>query len=301
MPTACAPGSCSCPCSQSALAIPLILFLVLLSGALVLFTLRVTASQMRVGQALGCLVLGLWLVLGLTCLMVVWPRMPGDLLIPVMILLLAPAFAMWRFLAAGYRDADRRKAVAAWARSQGLSFRAGKDGQMGGRYPKFRCLNYCDDCYAYNIAEGVHDGRIICAFDYYYPAAPDTAIPNNFSAVIVETGLLLKPLFIRPVNVNDKVAQSVGINDIDFESAEFRREFYVASPDPRCAFDVLHQATIEFLLGSPRFHLNFEGAHIIAYRDVITTFAVEDFQAALRVLCGILDRLPKSVIHELKG
>ena len=42
--------------------------------------------------------------------------------------------------------------------------------------------------------------------------------------------------------------------EIEFESTEFSKEFHVKSPDRRWAFDVLSQATMEFLLALPQVH-----------------------------------------------
>ena len=58
-----------------------------------------------------------------------------------------------------------------------------------------------------------------------------------------------------------------GFDDIDFESDEFSREFCVKAADRRWAFDVIHQATMEFLLAAPRFTIELAGPRVMAYRD----------------------------------
>ena len=83
------------------------------------------------------------------------------------------------------------------------------------------------------------------------------------------------------------------------ESAEFNREFHVASPDRRWAFDVLPQSTMEFLLESPKFILEFQLCQIMACRDDL--FQPGDFDAAIEVIEGILSRLPASLVQELQG
>ena len=49
-----------------------------------------------------------------------------------------------------------------------------------------------------------------------------------------------------------------GHDDIDFESAEFSRNFYVKSSDRKWAFDILHARAMEFLLAE-------DGARTLAY------------------------------------
>ena len=55
-------------------------------------------------------------------------------------------------------------------------------------------------------------------------------------------------LLIRPEGVFDKMAGAFGFDDIDFESAEFSRQFYVKSPDRRFAYDVVNAGMMDFLL-----------------------------------------------------
>ncbi|MHC4671260.1 MAG: hypothetical protein ACYTBZ_02140, partial [Planctomycetota bacterium] len=122
---------------------------------------------------------------------------------------------------------------------------------------------------------------------------------HYFSAVLINSGLPLKPLVIRPERFFDKITEFFGYDDIDFELNEFSRKFYVKSPDKKWAFDVIHQATMEFLLECPTFNLDFQGPYVLAYRS--STFDIEEFSAAIAVIEGILDRFPEYLLRELKG
>ena len=55
-------------------------------------------------------------------------------------------------------------------------------------------------------------------------------------------------LLIRPEGFFDKVAGAFGFDDIDFESEEFSRAFFVKSSDKRFAYDVLHPRMLELLM-----------------------------------------------------
>jgi hypothetical protein len=118
--------------------------------------------------------------------------------------------------------------------------------------------------------------------------------------VLINSGLPLKSLVIRPEHFFDKVTEFFGYDDIDFELNEFSRKFYVKSPDKKWAFDVIHQATMEFLLDSPKFHLELQGPYVMAYHKS-STFDIEEFSAAIAVIEGVLDRLPEYLLRELKG
>ncbi len=199
----------------------------------------------------------------------------------------------------------RREAMAQLARSLGLSFDPEEDYGMDDRFASFSCLRQGEQRYAYNTLQGMVREHPVRAFDYHYETYSTdskgrrTTHHHHFSAVIVDSGLPLKPLFIRPEGFLDKITEFFGWDDIDFESAEFSRKFYVKSPDKRWAFDVIHQATMEFLLESPVFTLDFQGRHVMAYRD--NKFDPQEFIVALEVIEGVLSRLPKSVLRELKG
>jgi len=202
------------------------------------------------------------------------------------------------------RAEERRKKLAGWAFSQNYNFDPSRNGHIDDIYPQFKCLRHGNERYGYNIIEGTFGGLPFRSFDYHYETHSTDSKGNRqtqhhyFSAVAVDAALPLKPLFIRNERIFDKLAEFVGFDDIDFESTEFSKQFYVKSPDKKWAYDVLHQATMEFLLASPRFYLELQGCHVMAYRN--NTFTLEDIAGALQVISGILHRLPESLQQELK-
>jgi len=199
----------------------------------------------------------------------------------------------------------RREALLALAERRGWSFNSEHDDGMESRYASFSCLQSGSGRYAYNILEGpVREGRI-CGFDYHYETQStdsqghSTTDHHYFSAVVIDTGLALKPLLIRPETFFDKIGELFGFDDIDFESAEFSRRFCVKAEDRRFAFDVISQSTMEFLLAAPEFAIQFAGCSVMAHRSAL--FEPAEFEQALDVLAGIIDRLPEYLLRELKG
>lgn len=194
-------------------------------------------------------------------------------------------------------SAQRRKELASWASSVGLTFSPGHDRSYENRYPEFGCLRRGHSRYAYNIASGSWKDRWLEVFDYRYVTGHGkNRSTHTFSAIIIRTDLPLKPLHIRAENAFDKLTEFFGADDIDFESHQFSREFHVKSPDKKWAFDVLHQRTMEFLLAQPKYTIEFDTRSIICWRN--RRFSSQMREGAINVVEGILDRLPEYVIRE---
>jgi len=221
-----------------------------------------------------------------------------DTLIIVVIVLAVAALAAWQYYAAQ----RRRKELAQWAASQSLTFDPGRDHSFDGKFQAFGCLRQGSNRYAYNLMAGRWRGCAFLGFDYHYETYSHDSKGHRqthhhrFSAVVLGSPAPLKSLFLRPEGFFDRVTEFLGFDDIDFESIEFSRAFYVKSPEKRWAYDVLHPRTMEFLLKSPRFTLQFDEEHAIAYRS--SQFAPQEFEAAAEVLRGILERLPRYLVEE---
>lgn len=223
---------------------------------------------------------------------------PAVILIPLVI---AAVIAVIVFSAMA--AAKRRNELEAWAAGKGLRFDASRDSAFDERFADFSCLRQGSNRYAYSLMRGDWNGRAFLGFDYHYETYSHDkhgrkTHHHRFSAVILDSPLPLRPLFIRPEGFFDKVTEFFGYDDIDFESAEFSRCFYVKSPDKRWAYDVLHQRAMQFLLDRPRFTLQFDSAHVIAYRG--SCFGAPDFQAAADTIAGLLDAMPEYLQRQLK-
>jgi hypothetical protein len=115
--------------------------------------------------------------------------------------------------------------------------------------------------------------------------------------VVLSSALPLEPLFIRPEGFFDKIGEFFGGGDIDFESAEFSRRFYVKADDRRWAYDVIHQRTMEFLLNRPKSQIQFDRNSTICWTG--RTFDPSGFEAAFGTIEGILDGFPEYLVRQL--
>jgi hypothetical protein len=218
--------------------------------------------------------------------------MEPGVFIPLIVLVVGGLIAL-----AIYSHYQRRKLLAAWAAEHGLRFDHTKDRSLDERYPGFKCLRRGRRRFAYNRVSGERAGLSMTAFDYHYETGSGkNRRTHNFSAVIVESPVPLKPLHVRPENFLDRITEFVGFDDIDFESAEFSRKFYVKSPDKRWAYDVIHPRMMEFLLAAPRRSFQFDNGSVIAWGS--TRFKPEQFDGAFGLIRGILERLPKYLYRD---
>lgn len=201
--------------------------------------------------------------------------------------------------------AKRRKELSEWGAAHGLTFTPDSNYGWDARFPAFRCLRQGDNRYAYNILFGRWGERSFIGFDYHYETHSTDSKGHrqthhhHFSAVILEAGIPLQPLEIRPEGFFDRIGAFFGFEDINFESAEFSRKFHVTAPDRRWAYDVLHVRSIEYLMAAPVFSIAFDDARVIAHRSA--TFRPDEFGQAADVIAGLLDRLPDYLVRQQVG
>jgi hypothetical protein len=223
--------------------------------------------------------------------------------LPVVPILFAVVIVL-AFLVSRHFDAKRRKTILDWARSHRLTFSEAKDHRFCNRYPEYLFLQQGENYYAHNTLTGLWNGRPFLGFDYHYETHSHNSKGGRqtqhhfFSAVVIPSDIILNPLTLRPEGVFDKITEFFGYDDIDFESAEFSRRFYVTSTDKRWAYDVIHPRMMEFLLAAPRFNIQFGFKSVIAYKN--SRFSTEDYAAAADLISGILDRFPVYLIQQQK-
>lgn len=151
----------------------------------------------------------------------------------------------------------RRVALAALAEARGLSFHPTYDRELAGRLAHLRGLDQGGNRFAQNILSGTWRGHAITAFEFHYETTSTDSKGNRtthhhfLQVLTLALGWPFPTLHVGPEGILSKIAQAVGYDDIDFESAEFSRRFCVRSADRRFAYAVCHAAMIEHLLAHP--------------------------------------------------
>ena len=222
-----------------------------------------------------------------------------DFIIPILMALVTifSVACLWVFYAASDR---RRKALRIWAEERGLAFYDGEDRSMHERFGHLECLDRTLNQYACHVMQGLWGGLAITAFDYHYLIGfRYIQRVRALSAMVAASPVVLKPLLIRREGALDRLGKAIGINGIDFESAEFSRTHHVTSTDPKWAYDVIHPRMMAFLMEGQDYNIEFAPGHVIVWREEL--FTTEDFDDAVDFVRGILDLLPEYLVNQQTG
>lgn len=211
----------------------------------------------------------------------------------------------------GYLAAKkRREALAALALELGWRFHPGRDRDHDDEYEHFEIFRRGHSRAAYNTLTGVVeiDGRPFPAKmgDFTYKVTQHTGkstrtVTYRFSYMILHLPFLPTPnLLIRREGMFDKIAGAFGLDDIDFESAEFSKRFYVKSTDKRFAYDIIHPRMMEFLLGSDPPTVDIEYGRC-CLSDGRHRWSPQEFRGRLGWVQRFFDHWPDHVTAELEA
>jgi hypothetical protein len=186
---------------------------------------------------------------------------------------------------------QRRDALAALARRLGLSFYEEKDRDLAQTLGFLDKLYLGSNRYVYNRLSGEYQGHPVMAFEYHYQTQSGKHTHHHhFSVLTLKLPRTFPELLITPEGIFSKIAQSLGYDDFDMESAEFSRAFCVRSPDKKFAYDVCHPQMMEYLLARRHLAIEIEGnALALAYDACLD---VTEIEPSLRQLVEIRRLMP---------
>ena len=199
-------------------------------------------------------------------------------------------------IAGFYAGKKRREAMQQLALRLGLRFSPEHDRYMADRYEFLNRLRQGSNRYAYNVLSGCYRDHEIKAFDYHYETHSTDSKGNRqthhhcFSFFILELGKAFPELTITKEGFFSKLAQTVGFDDIDFESHEFSRRFAVRSKDKKFAYDFCNARMIDYLLGHPDINIEVD-RHSLAL-GFASCLQVEEIEPHLEQLIQIRERMP---------
>ncbi len=197
-----------------------------------------------------------------------------------------------------------KKRVAAYvdfADNRGWTF-IEKDHAMPGQFEAFGPFGKGNDRYCQWILRGRHDSTPFQVFSYHYETETRDSKGNrqvhhhHHKVAVVQTRVSAPALTIVPENIFHKIGDALGGEDIDFESDEFSRKFWVKCKDRKFAYDVITPKMMEHLLQHRGWRIEWRGQVLMIWKA--GSIKLQDTDPMLQTIAGIHKRIPRHVRAE---
>ena len=166
-------------------------------------------------------------------------------------------------------------------------------------YQSFDRLSVGDSRRAANVMTGEFEGLKLTMFDYRYSTGSGKSRQtHHLSFAALDTQMSFTKLQIRPESFFDGVASALGFDDIDFESDEFSRAFYVKSMNKKYAYDVIHTRMMEFLLANRGWSIEMLGPSILVYNGQVLD--ADEFLGAAKFAREFIRQLPDYLVQKIR-
>ncbi|HSM59213.1 MAG TPA: hypothetical protein VK849_00395 [Longimicrobiales bacterium] len=222
-------------------------------------------------------------------------------LLAIVLILVAAAFAAHYYQRL---ERERRTALEYLAAELGLRFDGSRDPSYHRRYAHglFRRGRK-------RLAENTLHGTLSlggrsCAVrmgDYRYTTGSGkNQRTHRLSYLVLHVPWVGTPdLLIRRERIGDKIGSGIGFDDIDFESEEFSRRFWVKASDRKHAYDVVHAGMMRFLLDGPQPHVEIvdDACLVLDGRD---RWSPEEFRGWLAWAGAFFDLWPEHLTERYR-
>jgi len=200
---------------------------------------------------------------------------------------------------AAYQAHLRRKMWEEIAQRYGFRFHHGDPKRILRSEPGFSLFDQGHSKKVERTLEGTWKGRPLLVFDYRYrTGSGKNQQTHTLTAVMAWLPLRAAAhLKIRPEHFGDWLVSAFGFEDIDFEYGEFNRRFHVTCDDKRFAYDICHSGMIEFLMTDDGHCWELLDDRLLFYSRQWKTFDPQEFERALALLDGFLERLPGYLVR----
>lgn len=168
-------------------------------------------------------------------------------------------------IAAARAAKKRREAFASLARRLGLHFFPERNPGLARQFGFLDKLAQGSNRYAFNILSGSFRDHSVHVFDFHYETYSRDSKGRRqthhhyFSCLLLALEKPFPEMTIAREGLFSKIAQSLGYDDIDFESHEFSRTFCVRSKSKKFAYDFCHARMMEYLLQNQDLAIEVEG------------------------------------------
>ena len=136
-----------------------------------------------------------------------------------------------------------------------------------GQFAEFSPFNIGYSQRASHIFEGTFEGLDWVAFQYQYTTGSGrNRTTHTYSIAVITYPMAFHETSLSRENILTSIGKVVGIRDIEFESEEFNRAFYVKCADKKFAYDLFHPRMMEFLLAAFRHNMQIKGTRMLVHQ-----------------------------------
>lgn len=199
------------------------------------------------------------------------------------------------------QEKKRREALRAIAAREGWSFQDKDTRDIPKRYEGFEPFGQGHTRYAFNIMRGRYEEAPFELFDYHYAVTTSNGKSSQthhyyHRVCMVEMPLASPGLSIKDEHLGHKIMDALGGEDIDFESDEFSRRFWVRCPDRRFAYDVIHTGMMEYLLPLRKWTWQWRGTWLVVVHQ--GKLRPADVRSTLALAQGFRARVPRHLLPQ---
>jgi hypothetical protein len=212
----------------------------------------------------------------------------------ILLIIAAGGGAVWLYF---YMQKLRRQKLAEVAQQLGLTYYPGRTQGLHNRYGVFELFQRGDSHHSYDLISGYRDGIEVMIFDFSYTTGSGKNRTTHRRTVCVfelPTERHLPCVVIRPEGFFDKVASAIGFNDIDFESVEFSRKFFVKGKDRRFAYDLVHPRMMEYLLAVGSIYVEVANTAMLVHCD--TRLSPDRWTGLFQKTEGFFRQIPERLL-----
>lgn len=191
----------------------------------------------------------------------------------------------------------RRKALEALAQRLGLQYERRSTEDLAKRYRSLEACSEGSYPHAVNVLRGVYKGHEIRCFEYratIKQGKHDRRITRGVAVAALPARF--PQVKIVPEHIGHRLAEVVGAEDIDFESDEFSRKFWVRSDDRRFAYGLIDPRMMEWLLELGPSQWEIQDLVLCHWRD--SGFRIDEIEGRLDRLVQFIDRIPQHVVSD---
>lgn len=226
----------------------------------------------------------------------------------VLIVAVALVLLVLAMIAANKREQERRAALAQLAADLDCDFAPDRDTSHDDLYSQFSIFRQGHSRTAMNTIQGTiahaDTPYLLRMGDFQYKITTSNGKTTTTTTYRLSYLILHPPmgpipdLLIRPEGLFDKLAGAFGLDDIDFESAEFSKRFFVKSDNKKFAYDVVTPAMMEFLLASDRRTLCIEDSVCLVTTGT-RRWSPDEFRSNLDWTLRFFDLWPTYLVEDL--